>query len=46
MHEKTTNTNNNQLDGKLDQTHTHVVNCKSHKSKMEIRNEKDKYKNN
>ena len=42
--QKTTNTNNNQLDGKIDQTHTHVVNCRSHKSKMEIRNEKDNYK--
>ena len=41
---KTTNTNNDQLDGKNNQTHTHVVNCRSHKSKMEIRNEKDNYK--
>ena len=42
--QKTTNTNNNQLDGKIDETHTHVVNCRSHKSKIEIRNEKDNCK--
>ena len=43
MH-KETNTNNNQLDRKIDHTHTHVVKCRSNKSKMKIRNEKDKYK--
>ena len=43
MHKKI-NANNNQLDGKLDHTHTHVVKCRSYKTKMEIRHEKDKYK--
>ena len=43
MH-KRTNTNNNQLDRKIDHTHTQVVKCRSYKSKIEIRNEKDIYK--
>ena len=43
--QKIINTNNNHLDGKPDQTYTPVVKCRSHKSKMGIRNKPKESKN-
>ena len=43
--QKIINTNNNHLDGKPDQKYTPVVKCRSHKSKMGIRNKPKESKN-
>ena len=43
--QKIINTNNNYLDRKSDQTYTPVVKCRSHKSKMGIRNKPEESNN-